>query len=357
MSQNIDKLSLGKGKVLKFIKRGLEQLYETELESFAAGIEEEIEEGSDRDEIIERILMRISSCYADEVGDEVGDIEKELETKGYAIVPNILTPLEIETAKEMFYDWQRTIENHNFLHDTVDPHGIYKFFEVGHQRHAWWLRTRPRVQAVFKKLWNTDDIISSFDGCCYISKSFKKRDKLWTHTDQAANKSGRQCYQGFVALTSNEERTLVVYESSHKLHEKYFKDRNDTSSKNWILIDGEYLSSIQHMKRVLKVPAGSLVLWDSRTFHQNQYGKPESEERIVQYVCFLPRSHPKNTKSNEAKRRDYFKTRRTTSHWPAPVKVNGKQPQTYGNNDLIIDYDSLQPPELEDLMDDIYKII
>ena len=37
----------------------------------------------------------------------------------------------------------------------------------------------------------------------------------------------------------------------------------------------------QIKKVVLNIPAGSLVLWDSRTFHQNQYGKPNSEERIV----------------------------------------------------------------------------
>ena len=47
----------------------------------------------------------------------------------------------------------------------------------------------------------------------------------------------------------------------------------------------------------LQVPAGALVIWESRVFHQNQYGTPESEERLVQYVCYLPRNHPKNTNS------------------------------------------------------------
>ena len=140
-------------------------------------------------------------------------------------------------AEHMFREWQTTIPDHDYLHNTIDPHGIYKYHEVGHQEHAWYIRTRPGVQDVFKKLWKTDELISSFDGSCYISKDCKKKDKCWTHTDQAANNPNLDCYQAFVALTHNKERTLIVYEGSHILHESYFKERGDNSSKNWILID------------------------------------------------------------------------------------------------------------------------
>ena len=65
---------------------------------------------------------------------------------------------------------------------------------------------------------------------------------------------------------------------------------NDSKKVMGVFTDGD-------LRRVLHVPAGSLVIWDSRTFHQNQYGAPNSEERLVQYVCFLPKNHPKNTKN------------------------------------------------------------
>jgi hypothetical protein len=89
-------------------------------------------------------------------------------------------------------------------------------------------------------------------------------------------------------------------------------------SKNWRLIDPEYLKTIEDTRKVLKVDAGDMVLWDSRTFHQSQYGS--NEERLVQYVCFLPRHHPVNTIGQQSLRRKYYRKRVTTSHWPYPIQ-------------------------------------
>ena len=285
------------------------------------------------------------------------DINRELETKGFCVIPDVLSSQEVNDIKQLFYKWQSTIPNHNKIHNQIDPHGIYKFHNVGHQEHAWAIRTNPKVVDVFKKIWNTDKLVVSFDGSCYISKDCNKQDNIWTHTDQAPNSKGLQCYQGFVALTSNRERTLVVYEESHLLHEQYFKERNITSSKNWQLINEEYLESISTKKKALEVPAGALVLWDSRTFHQNRYGAPGSEERIVQYVCYLPKVNKKNSKSQETKRLKYFNELRTTSHWPYPIRVNSLQPQTYGNQERKIDYSKLTKPNLERYKEKILELI
>jgi hypothetical protein len=191
---------------------------------------------------------------------------------------------------------------------------------------------------------------------CYIPPDCKKKDAIWTHTDQAPSKKGLKCIQGFVALTNNKERTLVVYEGSHKLHEEYAKEYNLTSTKDWLLIEHKYLEKISDKKRVLNIKAGSLVLWDSRTFHQNQYGNNDTkEERIVQYVSYLPRCNL--SKKMFEKRQKYFTDKRTTSHWAYPVKVNGQQPQNYGNAELKINYSELVKPKLEDLLEEITNIL
>ena len=70
----------------------------------------------------------------------------------------------------------------------------------------------------------------------------------------------------------------------------------------------------------------------------------------------LPKSK-KYTKSQQKKKIEYFKTLRTTSHWPYPVKVNSLQPQTYGNQDLLIDYDSLPKPNLDKYLDIIKTLL
>jgi hypothetical protein len=284
-------------------------------------------------------------------------IKSELKTKGYVVIKDVLNKSEIDEYIKLHRLWRGTIKDHDKIHNSVDPHGIYKFCQVGQTRFAWKIRTNPKVQAIFRSLWNCEKLISSFDGSCYISKDTSKIDKLWTHTDQAPNRDGLECYQGFVALTSNKERTLVVYENSHLMHNLHFKSKGINSSKNWQLIDKPTLDSMSSLKRVLDVPAGALVLWDSRTFHQNQYGAPKSEERLVQYVCYLPDSHKKNTQSMKTKRLKYFYDCRTTSHWPAPISVNGLQPQTYGDKSRLIDYSKIVPPQLEDLLEDIMELL
>ena len=280
------------------------------------------------------------------------EIKNELATKGYCIVPNILTPEEIEYSKLCFQGWKDSIENFNNVHNLINHSGIIRYHNIGHTRHAWFIRTRPNVKNIFKNLWATDDLIVSYDGSCYISKKNKNPTTFWTHTDQAPNLKGLHCYQGFVSLTDNKERTLVVYEGTHLLHEQYFKDRNIESDNNWQILEEEYVDSISHLKKVLEVPTGALVLWDSRTFHQNQYGVPESEERMVQYVCYIPRDHIKNTTYNQNIRIKYFNERRTTSHWPAPVTAVSLQPKNFE-----IDYESLPISSLNDLMGEIELII
>ena len=284
-------------------------------------------------------------------------VKTELEQKGYCIVPNVLSKEDIESYKMKFHKWRKSIPGLDKFHNTLNPHHIYKYHEVGHQEFAWDIRVNKKVQDVFRYLWDTDDLVVSFDGCCWMDKNVKKRDNIWTHSDQSPKKKGLHCYQGFVSMTDNKEKTLVVYEGSHKLLEDYYKNMEIKETGDWNLIDKDYLDLISPLKKKLKVPAGALVLWESRTFHQNNYGKQNDEERLVQYVCYLPKNNKKNSKAMQKKRRKYFDTRRTTSHWPYNIKVNAKQPRNYGNNDYVINYDDLPKPNLEKLMPEIEKII
>ena len=80
----------------------------------------------------------------------------DLNNKGYCIIPNILNPNEIFTAKELFYDWYSSVPNIDYLHNKLNPHNIFKYHEVAHQEFAWYLRTRPQIIQTFADLYNTN---------------------------------------------------------------------------------------------------------------------------------------------------------------------------------------------------------
>ena len=76
---------------------------------------------------------------------------QELNEKGYTVVPNVLSKDEVEEALSLFKAWQKTIPNHDIIHKKCDPHGIYIHHVAGHQEHAWFIRTRPKVKRYSRK--------------------------------------------------------------------------------------------------------------------------------------------------------------------------------------------------------------
>jgi len=286
----------------------------------------------------------------------------ELKEKGYVVIPGVLSDEEVDYAKGEFYKWFHSIDNLEKIHKQINPHNIFKYHQVGHQRFAWFIRTRPMVKEVFAKIWKTDNLVVSFDGACYMKEGGTNiSTNCWTHTDQAPKTPGFICVQGFVSLTDNKKASLQLYEGSHLLHQQYFKDQGIEKGhkdwgKNWQIINQDYLKTIKNKKKILEVPKGSIVLWDSRTFHQN-ICLDNNEERLVQYVSMLPKEHKLNTKNMHEKRVKYFKELRTTSHWCYPIRVNSLQPRTYGNDSVLINYDDLQPPNIEDLLPNIKKLL
>ena len=233
-----------------------------------------------------------------------------LKSNGYMVIDNVLSPEEVDFATKLFHEWR--IKNQI----VSENNGLIHSHNAGHQEHAWYIRTSTNVTNIFKQLWNTNDLIVSFDGCCYMGPE-DHYDGKWTHVDQSPNNTEFRGYQGFVSLTDNQEKTLLVYDRSHLMYDSYVKERGLTGDKNFLMLDRDYLEPLE--KTALDVKKGSLVVWDSRLFHQNQ-APSSSEERLVQYVSYMPRNHKDNTKTNEDKRLHAFKNGITTTHWAAPMK-------------------------------------
>lgn len=271
------------------------------------------------------------------------DWKDSLATLGYAVVP-ALTPEEVDFGLKLFHTW------HSSNRVPIPPHGVIKHYQVGHTAFAWWCRTRPAILATFSEIWGTTDLIVSFDGACYFPKGLTRRNTNWLHVDQAPKNPNFDCVQGFVAFTENQKACLTLIPGSHLLFWDYMKSNNLYHSTPWQKIHYDFSKTI-----LVPTKPGDLVLWDSRVFHQNSYG---SEERLVQYLCYLPRYRA--TKKDLEKRQKYYQEKRTTSHWPAPIRVNGLQPQVFGRTDKLIKYQELVSTDqglLKDLDFEIKKLL
>ena len=287
---------------------------------------------------------------------------KELKENGYTIIHNVYNKDEISKYKAEFFKWYKHVEH---LHSIIHSNGICKYFDVGHQRFAWLARTNPKIINIFKKLWNTDELVTSFDSCCYYSPDFIGEPHYWIHTDQSSQKKGLHCYQSFLSMTNNSDRTLVLYKGSHLLHQDYFKTMNIDSANDWNILDENYVNNLNNLKNekiYVHVKEGDLVIWDSRTFHQNSCGTSCcEEERLVQYLCYLPKHHLNNNLQEQLQRRAFFEDKRTTSHYPYPMNAVPLQPNNYNyyhpNEKIIIDYNLLPHIKLDDLQEEIEKLL
>ncbi|CAM9825692.1 unnamed protein product, partial [Heterosigma akashiwo] len=104
-----------------------------------------------------------------------------------------------------------------------DPRtGIFAAYGAGQSPFSWFLRTRPKVKEVFASIWETDDLVTSFDGFnafrpWYDNEKWKTEGG-WFHLDQnPALKPDKECIQGLVSLYDTTAGTggLTVVPGSH----------------------------------------------------------------------------------------------------------------------------------------------
>lgn len=282
---------------------------------------------------------------------------------GVAIIPSVLNQEECWTMLTKMWEFFEEItvdaptpvrrgdeSTWNTLLDYMPAHSmLFQHWGVGHADFAWWLRQHPAVVEVFSTMWNTpaEDLLVSFDGASFQAPPDRAgnptprrgwgSEKHWLHSDQSLRRPNRECIQGWVTALPVEDgdATLGVVTKSHQYHEEVARRWPAlVGPKNWVRYDDEVVHFFEtkggeHVR--ITCPAGSLVLWDSRTAHQ---GAPPLKDRAtpkfraVCYVCYLPRSiaAPKDI----VKKREAYTARRTTSHWPNRAINFALKPRTYG---------------------------
>ena len=284
-------------------------------------------------------------------------VKKQLDTYGVAVIPNILTKMEIDSMQTGMWDIIETLTskldtpvNRNddktwksYL-ELMPLHAmLLQHYKVGHHQSIWDIRQNPNVVKVFAKLWNVkpEELLTSFEGCAIhlppevTGKGWYKNND-WLHTDQSFARNNKECIQGFVtAFDINEgDATLTILEKSHNFHKGCAEKFSLTDTDDWCKLDDaqiKYYSDNDCIRTCVKATAGSLILWDSRTIHAGQEpdkNRKEQNHRFAIYVCQTPRS--KATAKHIIKKQQAFNAMRLTNHWPHKTKLFPVNPRTYG---------------------------
>lgn len=289
----------------------------------------------------------------------INNVTNTLNQYGVAIIPNVLNQQDCDAMKQGMWDYLETItanlpvpikktntQSWKSFKELYPKHSmLIQNWSIGHAQFIWNVRTNPKVIAPFAKIWDVEkeELLVSFDGASFhfppetTKFGWINPEKSWLHTDQSYLRNGFECVQGWINAydTNDGDATLTILEGSQNFHSDFATHFNQTSSDDWYLLTKEQVNWYKNVKgcvqKHIKCPAGSLVLWDSRTIHSGK--EPEKTRQVpnyrcVAYVCYTPRHLA--SYSALKKKINAWETLRTTSHWPHKPKLFPVHPRTWG---------------------------
>ena len=130
---------------------------------------------------------------------QYGDWRDEFHKTGVAVVKGVVTPERAAYYRQKQVEWLQSFGlgfDPNDESTWTQEHlpvafkgGMYFGYASNHEKYVWEARTEPKVVEVFEKLWETNELIVSFDGQnvsalkpCMIPQKLKKLKKLKTKT-------------------------------------------------------------------------------------------------------------------------------------------------------------------------------
>lgn len=254
---------------------------------------------------------------------------QNLKENGYAVLPSVLSVEDCDIYIKEFKDWVKQVEDSGKSFRTVKS--LLQSYRIGHFNACW--RVRLAVKDIFAQIWSTDKLLTSVDAVALSyppeegSNAFAKPDENWLHIDQGIDRIGVHAYQGAVYLeeASASDHCFRVLAKSHDQHETFFKNFPSVGPKTrenefHPLNELERKWYIEEMKCKLtkvEVPKGGMVLWDSRTVHDNsrpEFGRPNgSRWRHVVFVSMTPALW--TTPRDINRKRDAYENLLMTTHW------------------------------------------
>lgn len=298
------------------------------------------------------------------------DIRHSLTHFGYAVVRTAANSGEVSKAKALLWNFLEGLgtgidRNDNTTWDNdrwpgAFNNGIISQYGIGQSPFMWYCRSLPGVKQTFAAVWQTEDLIVSFDGCGVyrpLSVSSKWKTKGgWYHVDQNASTTPLfDCVQGFLNLvrSGDEDGGLVLFPESHTMFCNMTLKHAEKTKRDFVPLppnEVEEVAAKRYSFRPIKLclEPGDLVLWDSRTIHCNTPPTSLNTEistqlrRVVAYICMTPKA--KAAPAVLELRRAAVARGISTSHWPHKYQPS-KKPR-WPRRGLVIADDACKPAEL-----------
>ena len=249
--------------------------------------------------------------------DEVDKWKEYLDKEGYVVIKNVLTSEEMHEGLSLFKkDFNKISPKFDFDNSTsqditttpcIYSKGMVVFNGIGQADSMWFLRTNKKIQSVFNQVYETDQLVTSLDGCSVFVSS-EQKSTSWLHIDQNPKNKlySIQASYNYLPVSDKSDAGFVVVPKSHKEYTPKV-----SHSKDWIVCSEQPVD--QSLK--LLIPENCLTLWNSKTIHANE-GMTRNERglnRITCYVTFLPKE--KRSEEIRKQRIKAYITGETTSHW------------------------------------------
>lgn len=302
-------------------------------------------------------------------------VKTTLNTYGVAVIPNVLNKEEIRAMNDGMWDtlelltekFETPIKRTNpyswVSHANLLPNKymLMQYWKIGHAQYVWDVRQNEKLVDIWSTLWNckNEDLITSFDGVsCHLPYGVGTygyyNGSDWLHLDQSYRKKNFACVQGQVVGNHvfPGDATLTFLQGSHKYHSEVADFFSLNNEVDWFVLEDQHLKYYLDkgcVQRCITCPAGSLILWDSRTVHSGQEPFKSREKdniRNVAYVCMMPKHHA--TEEVIQKRITAFENMQMTTHWATQGILFPKEPRVYYKSD-IPDVGEISPPKLTEL--------
>lgn len=252
------------------------------------------------------------------------DAREYLDTEGYVLLGNIFGP-DLETLKYLFIKDLQQISpkldnltpdelfNPKMDHDYPGGRlfGLLGEYGLCHGEAAWEVRTHSKILETYAAILDIpqDRLICSFDSIGYSTQDCETTELRWLHTDQPAEDKqtcNLKSFQGIYYATETNEHTAttVVIPRTHSV----------VRSRDSINQEKDWQKAVR-----LKIPADTLLIFNSKLIHQGWHGP----NRLCFMICYSDKL-ARTEEARQLKIYMYIYGLRST-HWSQFPRIHGSK--------------------------------